>query len=91
MSKRGVVSDFRGQEVRTGDIIVYAARHGNTVRMSEGEVLDVTTEKYKGRLIPSIKVRPTGRASGFVARESVATVNILADHWAVVERAEDLA
>lgn len=89
MSKRGYVSDFTGQEVREGDTIVWGTRHGNTVRMSEGTVIDVSTEKYKGRLIPSIVVKPTGRYSGFVARISLDKETILSDHWAVTRFAED--
>jgi hypothetical protein len=89
MSKRGVVSDFRGTEVREGDVVVWWARHGNTTRGSEGIVLDVTTEKYKGRLIPAISVKPTGRNTGFVARVSLDRTTILSDQWAVVEFTED--
>ena len=83
MSKRGTVADFTGAEVRPGDTIVYAARLANMVRMSEAIVVDVTTERHKGRVFPVLKARPTGRYSGFIARESDAVVTIRSEHWAV--------
>ncbi|WP_308416958.1 hypothetical protein [Streptomyces sp. AJS327] len=77
------MSDFTGAEVRVGDTIVWAARLANLTRMTEGEVVDVSTELVKGRVLPVIKARPTGRYSGFIARTSGAIATIRSEHWVV--------
>lgn len=89
MGKRGNIHDFTGAEVREGDTIVYSARRGNGVRMTEAVVLETYTEKYKGRVLPMLKVRPTGNESGFVKRASFAVQHIAAEHFAVTVPAED--
>lgn len=86
--KRGVVCDFTGQETRPGDTIVYAARLANLVRMTEAVVIDVSTEKHKGRVFPVLKVKPTGRYSGFIARTDNGVKTIRSEHWAVTVPAE---
>lgn len=91
MSKRGNIHDFAGAEVRVGDTIVYSARRGNGVRMTEAVVLKTYTEKYKGRVLPMLAVRPTGNESGFVKRSSFAIQHIAAEHFAVTVPAEELA
>ncbi|MEV7467179.1 hypothetical protein AB0O20_11860 [Streptomyces kronopolitis] len=89
MGKRGNIHDFTGQEVREGDTIVYSARRGNGVRMTEAVVIRTYTEKYKGRVIPMMKVRPTGNESGFVKRSTFAVQSIVAEHFAVTVPAEE--
>lgn len=81
--KRGSVCDFTGQEVRVGDTIVYWTRLSNLTRGSEAEVLDVSTETYKGRVFPVLKVQPTGRCSGFIARTDNSVQTIRTDQWVV--------
>ncbi|MGK5728196.1 hypothetical protein [Streptomyces sp. URMC 124] len=88
MGKRGNISDFTGAEIREGDTVVYAARRGNGVRMTEAVVERTYTEQYKGRTIPMLKVRPTGRESGFVKRSVFRTETIVAEHVAVTIPAE---
>ena len=88
MAKRGHIHDFTGAEIRDGDTIVYAARRGNGVRMTEATVLETYTEQFKGRTIPMLKVRPTGRESGFVKRTVIRTETVVAEHVAVTIPAE---
>ncbi|WP_172384876.1 hypothetical protein [Streptomyces sp. MNP-20] len=91
MGKRGHIHDFTGAEIREGDTVVYAARRGNGVRMTEAVVLDTYTERFKGRTIPMLHVRPTGRESGFVKRSTARPARIVADHVAVTIPVEDPA
>ena len=65
MAKRGSVSDYAGEEIYAGDLVAYAARQGNRVRMSDAIVLDVTAKTVGGRLLPMLKVQPTGTDSGW--------------------------
>lgn len=89
MSKRGNIHDFCGSEIRTGDTVVYAARRGNSVRMTEAVVTKLYTETYKGRIIPMAKVAPTGNESGFVKRTVFRIETVVIEHLAVTQRVED--
>lgn len=80
MGKRGVVTDYAGEELYAGDLIAYAARHGNRVRLSDAVVHKVTTRKFGGRLVPMLLVQPTGCESGFTARRSGRKVWISSEH-----------
>jgi hypothetical protein len=84
MGKRGVVTDYAGEELYAGDLVTYAVRHGNRVRMTDAVVLDVTTEKVAGRLIPILQVQPTGTESGFTRRRTLDPVKIGAEHVRLV-------
>jgi hypothetical protein len=86
MGKRGVVSDYAGEELYAGDLISFAARHGNRVRMSDAIVLDVTTKKVDGRLVAMLLVQPTGTDSGWAlgARKTLRPVEISAEHVRLV-------
>lgn len=86
MGKRGVVTDYAGEELYRGDLVTYAARHGNRVRMSDGVVLDVTTRNVAGRLLPVLRIQPTGKDSGWAlgARKSLRAVEIYAEHVRLV-------
>lgn len=86
MSKRGVVTDYAGEELYAGDLITFATRHGNRVRMSDGIVQDVTTESIGGRLVPTLLVQPTGTDSGWGlgARKTLRAVKISAEHVRLV-------
>jgi hypothetical protein len=82
MGKRGVVTDYAGEELYAGDLVAYAARYGNRVRMSDAVVLDVTTKNIGGRLLPTLVVQPTGTDSGWGlgARKTLRPVEVSAEH-----------
>jgi hypothetical protein len=86
MGKRGVVTDYAGEELYAGDLITYAVRHGNRVRMTDAIVLDVTTKNLGGRLLPTLSVQPTGTVSGWGlgARKTIQPVEISAEHVRLV-------
>jgi hypothetical protein len=86
MGKRGVVTDYAGEELYAGDLVTYAVRHGNRVRMTDAIVLDVTAESVGGRLLPTLLVQPTGMVSGWGlgARKTLAPVKISAEHVRLV-------
>ncbi|MEU5974282.1 hypothetical protein [Streptomyces sp. NPDC047315] len=80
MGKRGIVTDYGSEELYPGDLIAYAARQGNRVRMSDAIVEKVTARIVDGRLRPMLRVRPTGTESGFVRRRSLRREWISAEH-----------
>jgi hypothetical protein len=86
MGKRGVVTDYAGEELYAGDLVAYAARFANRVRMSDGIVLDVTAKRVNGRLVPTLVVQPTGTDSGWGlgARKTLRAVEISAEHVRLV-------
>ena len=86
MANKGVVYDYAGEELRAGDLVTYAARHDNRVRMSDAIVLEVATRNAGGRLMPVLKVQPTGTDSGWAlgARKSLRPVEIYAEHVRLV-------
>ncbi|MFI1201709.1 hypothetical protein ACH4VR_20040 [Streptomyces sp. NPDC020883] len=57
-------------EIREGETLVYTARQGNGVPMVEATVLRTYTENYNGRILPMLKVKPTGNESGWVKRST---------------------
>ncbi|MGW6920873.1 hypothetical protein ACWGA9_06250 [Streptomyces sp. NPDC054950] len=85
MGKRGVVSDYAGNELHPGDLIAYAARNGNRVRQADAVILEVSTrltpvEDVGNVLIPVLKVQPTGVESGFSKRSSGTPQWITTEH-----------
>jgi len=84
MGKRGVVTDYAGEELYAGDLVTYAVRAGNRVRMTDAVVQDVTTENVGGRLRPMLLVQPTGHESGFTRRRTLDPVKISAEHVRLV-------
>ena len=88
MAKRGTVCDYAGDELYAGDLVAYAARQGNRVRMTDADVKQVTAEMVGGRLRPMMLVMPTGDESGFVKRRSMRAEWIEADHVRLVLRGE---
>lgn len=80
MGKRGTVTDYAGEGIYAGDLIAYATRTGNRVRMTDAMVLKVTAVQIGGRLRPMLQVEPTGDESGFVARKTLAPQWISAEH-----------
>jgi hypothetical protein len=89
VSKQGTICDYAGEPLYRGDLIVYAARRGNRVRMTDAEVLRVTARKAGGRLVPMLLVRPTGDESGFSRRKALRggyrAVWISAEHVRLLE------
>ncbi|MFC9651447.1 hypothetical protein [Streptomyces sp. NPDC056937] len=84
MGKRGVVTDYAGEELYPGDLINYAARQGNRVRVSDAVILKVTATLEGGRLVPMLKVQPTGTESGFTKRRTMRAEWIGAEHARLV-------
>jgi hypothetical protein len=80
VSTRRDVCDYAGEELYAGDLICFAARVRNRVRMTDAIVLKVTARLVGGRLVPMLKVRPSGAESGFVKRRSARAEWISAEH-----------
>lgn len=85
MSKRGTVVDYAGNELYAGDLIAYAARQANRVRISDAVILDVGTRLVQvpdvgAVLVPVLKIQPTGVESGFTGRRSTRVEHITAEH-----------
>lgn len=78
------LTDFTGAEIRPDRVVVYSSRQGNVVRLSEAVVLELQSDKSTGRVIPMVKVRPTGRDSGFIARKTLTTQTVAADRLVVI-------
>ena len=85
MAKRGVVTDYAGDELYPGDLVSYAARQANRVRMTDAVVVRVTALLENGRLRPMLKVKPTGTESGFTKRRSMRAEWISAEHVRLVQ------
>ncbi|MFI8084337.1 hypothetical protein ACIF6L_26485 [Kitasatospora sp. NPDC086009] len=78
------LTDFTGQDIREGSIGVYPSRQGNTVRNSEGIVLQISSVKdARGRSHPELLVQPTGRDSGQIQRKTRKVVAVAVEHFAV--------
>jgi len=85
VGKRGTVTDYSGEAIFPGDLIAYATRAGNRVRMTDAIVLKVTavqvrTEHGTTTLVPMLHVEPTGDESGFTRRKTLTTQWINAEH-----------
>lgn len=80
MGKRGVVTDYAGEELYSGDLVAYSARQGNRVRMTDAIIRKVTARQEGGRLRPMLLVMPTGTESGFTKRRSMRAQWIAAEH-----------
>ncbi|WP_369147081.1 hypothetical protein [Streptomyces sp. R44] len=78
------LTDFTGAEIRPGAVIAYPSRQGNRVRNSEAVVLELGSDKSAGRVVPVLKVKPTGRDSGFIARKTLAIQTVSAEHVVVI-------
>ncbi|GAB7187124.1 hypothetical protein ATKI12_6955 [Kitasatospora sp. Ki12] len=79
------LTDFTAQSVREGAVIVYGTRQGNSVRLSEGVVRQISSYRdQRGRTHRTLRVEPTGRDSGDIQRKTLAEVEIAAEHFAVI-------
>jgi hypothetical protein len=83
------LTDFTGAEIRPDRLVVYSTRQGNLVRLSEAVVLELKSDKSSGVVVPMVKVRPTGRDSGFIARKTRAIQTVSADRLVVIGDAEE--
>jgi hypothetical protein len=92
MAKTGTVNDYAGEELYPGDLVAYATRHANRVRMSDALVCKVTARKVAGKLRPMLLVLPTGEDSGYGlgARKTRRKVWVGAEHVRLVATAETL-
>ncbi|WP_186783694.1 hypothetical protein [Streptomyces sp. CBG33] len=88
---RDRLTDFTGAEIRVGATIAYPTRRGNRVRNSEAIVLETMSDRSTGRVVPMLKVRPTGRDSGFIARKTTAIRTVSAEHAVVIQDPEPAA
>jgi hypothetical protein len=84
MAKSGTVTDYGGDEIYEGDLVAYAVRRGNGVRLSDAVVQRVTTRSMFGRVVPFLLVKPTGNESGFVRRKTQRAVWVAANHVRLV-------
>ncbi|MFI6524996.1 hypothetical protein [Streptomyces uncialis] len=75
-----MISDYAGEELYRGDLIAYAARQGNRVRMADGIIRKATTRLVDGRLRAMLQVQPTGIESGFVKRRSLRKEWVSTEH-----------
>lgn len=82
------LTDFTGAEIRPGSVIAYPTRQGNRVRTTEAVVLETMSDKTTGRVVPMLKVRPTGRDSGFIARKTLKAQKVSAEHVVVIGETE---
>lgn len=78
------LTDYTGAEIRPGVLVSYATRQGNVVRLSEAVVLELESNKAAGVVVPMVKVRPTGRDSGFIGRKTLAVQTVAADRMVVI-------
>jgi hypothetical protein len=78
------LTDFTGAEIRAGVVVAYPTRQGNVVRNSEAVVLETLSDRSTGRVVPMLKVRPTGRDSGFIARKTLSVQKVSAEHVVVI-------
>lgn len=83
------LTDFTGAEIRPGAVIAFPSRQGNRVRNSEAVVLETMSDKSSGRVVPMLKVKPTGRDSGFIARKTLAVQHVSAEHVVVIGENEE--
>ncbi len=78
------LTDFLGQVIRPGCVIVYPTRQGNRVRQSEAVVIETYSDRSTGRVIPMLIVAPTGRDSGFIGRSTLMRRRVSTEHTVVV-------
>lgn len=78
------LTDFTGAEIRVGVVIAYPTRQGNVVRNSEAVVIETMSDRSTGRVVPMLKVQPTGRDSGFIARKTLTAQTVSAEHVVVI-------
>ncbi|MYR43099.1 hypothetical protein [Streptomyces sp. SID5910] len=78
------LTDFTGAVIAPGKLVAYPTRRGNRVRNTEAVVVETMSDKSSGRVVPKLKVAPTGRESGVSARKTLTTQTIGAEHVVVI-------
>ncbi|MDH6625765.1 hypothetical protein M2271_003576 [Streptomyces sp. LBL] len=78
------LTDFTGAVIKPGRLIAYPTRRGNRVRNTEAVVLETLSDKSSGRVVPKLKVVPTGRESGVSGRKTLQQQTIGAEHVVVI-------
>ncbi len=84
MGRRGVITDYAGEALYPGDLVTYATRRENRVRMTDAVITLCEARKVGGRLRPMLKVTPTGDESGFAKRVTFTPVWVAAEHVRLV-------
>ncbi|MFE9335299.1 hypothetical protein [Streptomyces sp. NPDC007063] len=86
-SVRKIVSDFAGNDLAVGDLVVSGSRVGNRVRLSEYIIaaISMETAPRTRRILPVLEVIPNGVESGFVKRASHRRDVIGTEHVRLVE------
>ncbi|MFF1625597.1 hypothetical protein [Streptomyces sp. NPDC058272] len=82
------LTDYTGAEIKPGVVVSYSSRQGNVVRLSEAVVLELESNKSAGIVVPLVKVKPTGRDSGFIGRKTLAVQTVAADRMVVIAEGE---
>jgi hypothetical protein len=82
------LTDYTGAEIKPGVVVSYSSRQGNVVRLSEAVVLELQSSKSAGIVVPLVKVKPTGRDSGFIGRKTLAVQTVAADRMVVIAEGE---
>lgn len=91
MTKRTTICDYAGNELRKNDLINYPSRTGNRVRAADAIILRTYVVRGPlGRLVPMLKVAPTGCESSFVKRLSMREEHIGAEHVRLITPGEEL-
>lgn len=80
MSKRGTVTDYAGEALYRGDLINYATRQENGVRVSDAIVLEPYFARVEGRKFPMLRVQPTGTDSRSEPRKTLRVEHVAATH-----------
>lgn len=84
------LTDYTGAEIRPGVVVSYSTRQGNVIRQSEAVVLELKSDKRAGGVVvPKVKVKPTGRDSGFIARKTLAARTVKHDRLVVIGDTND--
>lgn len=86
---RDRLTDFTGAEIRPGVLIAYPTRRGNRVRNTEAVVKETRSDRRAGRVVPMLRVAPTGRDSGFIARKTLTEQYVSAEHVVVIGNAKE--
>jgi len=84
------LTDFTGAVIKPGSLIAFPTRKGNRVRNTEAVVLETLSDRSSGRVVPKLKVRPTGRESGISARKTLTVRTVGAEHVVVIGETEEV-
>ncbi|MEU6684415.1 hypothetical protein [Streptomyces sp. NPDC046832] len=82
MAQRGTVTDYAGEALYVGDLIMYATRCGNGTRAADAIIRKIEIRRAYGKRIPFLRVQPTGveSRSGLEVRKTLREEWIGTDH-----------